>query len=444
MSIERKSVAAGAGFSPGALAIHNARYGLARPFARGARALDLACGEGLGAAQLLLWGAASVLGVDNSAEAVARARRTFAGLPGLSFVQADAHAFLDAGPGPFDLVTCVETVEHVPDPERLLRRLRARLAPGGVLLVTAPNDRTYFGPGRTLNEHHRTTWEPPAFRALCEGILGPGTWFAGTRLAGFAALPAPAFGLPDAYPARATDAVVDLAPVTGVTGAPEARALGLDGGTVFQAGLFGAPAPPGHAALGVIAADAHYEQPRPGLWGRAGQGGAPRTFRYVARSLAGAGAALARLAPVLDGKLDLVLMEAGAAPRPSEMAAAHHLHFGSLAAADAHLAPGAAPRARAALASARPGWSLAALSPEDAGALPSRPWRDLVEHVAGDPRRHAPLLRLEAALAGDASALDAVPPEHVAHALLALMADSAAQGGPAFRRLRRLALAALP
>ncbi len=41
--------------------------------------------------------------------------------------------------GPFDLITCVEVVEHLSDPPLALRRLGAALRPGGRLVVTTPN-----------------------------------------------------------------------------------------------------------------------------------------------------------------------------------------------------------------------------------------------------------------------------------------------------------------
>lgn len=41
--------------------------------------------------------------------------------------------------GPFDLVVCVETLEHVENPRQVLRSIRALLRPGGRVLVSTPN-----------------------------------------------------------------------------------------------------------------------------------------------------------------------------------------------------------------------------------------------------------------------------------------------------------------
>ncbi|MGH9367194.1 MAG: class I SAM-dependent methyltransferase [Thermoanaerobaculia bacterium] len=44
-----------------------------------------------------------------------------------------------AWPSPFDVVVCADVLEHLPEPERLLERISAWLAPGGTLLVSLPN-----------------------------------------------------------------------------------------------------------------------------------------------------------------------------------------------------------------------------------------------------------------------------------------------------------------
>ncbi len=48
---------------------------------------------------------------------------------------------LSAGPwaGPFDTVVCADVLEHLPEPERLLKKIAGWLSPGGILLVSLPN-----------------------------------------------------------------------------------------------------------------------------------------------------------------------------------------------------------------------------------------------------------------------------------------------------------------
>jgi 2-polyprenyl-3-methyl-5-hydroxy-6-metoxy-1,4-benzoquinol methylase len=64
-----------------------------------------------------------------------------------------------------DVATCVEVVEHQDDPEGLLRNVRRYLAPGGVLIVTAPG-----GPLAYFDRHigHRRHYRAHALRALVE------------------------------------------------------------------------------------------------------------------------------------------------------------------------------------------------------------------------------------------------------------------------------------
>jgi SAM-dependent methyltransferase len=51
----------------------------------------------------------------------------------------DAPVLTEETRGPFDLVVCVETLEHVENPRQVLRSIRALLRPGGRLLVSTPN-----------------------------------------------------------------------------------------------------------------------------------------------------------------------------------------------------------------------------------------------------------------------------------------------------------------
>jgi 2-polyprenyl-6-hydroxyphenyl methylase/3-demethylubiquinone-9 3-methyltransferase len=101
----------------------------------GKSALDVGCGAGLLAEPLARLGA-MVTAIDAAAEliAVAKAHAAGQGLP-IDYRQA---AVEDIG-GSFDLVTSMEVIEHVADPAAFLRSLAARLAPGGLLILSTPN-----------------------------------------------------------------------------------------------------------------------------------------------------------------------------------------------------------------------------------------------------------------------------------------------------------------
>jgi 2-polyprenyl-6-hydroxyphenyl methylase/3-demethylubiquinone-9 3-methyltransferase len=108
---------------------------LAKPLA-GTAALDIGCGAGLVCEPLARLGAA-VTGVDAAAENVSAAA-AHAEAVGLDIrYMAGEVAGLDIGT--FDLVTCVEVIEHVADKPAFLRDVAARLAPDGLLVMSTPN-----------------------------------------------------------------------------------------------------------------------------------------------------------------------------------------------------------------------------------------------------------------------------------------------------------------
>jgi 2-polyprenyl-3-methyl-5-hydroxy-6-metoxy-1,4-benzoquinol methylase len=115
---------------------HRSRYHFAGGFAAGKTVLDIACGTGFGGPILLASGAASVVGVDLSAEGLREARRELR--QGFSLCQSDGTR-LPLADGSIDLVTSFETLEHVPAYEALVAELERVLRPGGVLVLSTPN-----------------------------------------------------------------------------------------------------------------------------------------------------------------------------------------------------------------------------------------------------------------------------------------------------------------
>ncbi len=102
----------------------------------GKTALDVGCGAGLLCEPLARMGA-SVTGVDAAAENI-EAARVHAQGSGLNIDY--RHGELGAlGLGQFDLVTCLEVIEHVADKAAFLGQLAERLAPGGLMILSTPN-----------------------------------------------------------------------------------------------------------------------------------------------------------------------------------------------------------------------------------------------------------------------------------------------------------------
>ena len=102
----------------------------------GKRALDVGCGAGLLCEPLVRLGA-EVTGVDAAAESIAVAM-AHAEAMGLA-VDYRCGELSSLGLGTFDLVTCMEVLEHVADKPGFVAQLAAHLAPGGLLVLSTPN-----------------------------------------------------------------------------------------------------------------------------------------------------------------------------------------------------------------------------------------------------------------------------------------------------------------
>src|SRR4051794_40674129 len=101
----------------------------------GKSALDVGCGAGLLAEPLARLGA-SVAGLDASPELIAVARE-HAERQGLAIDYRAGE--LEELEGRFDLITCMEVIEHVADPTAFVKALARRLAPDGLLILSTPN-----------------------------------------------------------------------------------------------------------------------------------------------------------------------------------------------------------------------------------------------------------------------------------------------------------------
>jgi SAM-dependent methyltransferase len=98
--------------------------------------LDLGCGDGRITALLAREGA-EVTGVDPSEVALERAR---AANPGLDFRAPAPDGSLPFADGSFDVVVCVNVLEHVADTQRLMSEARRVLRPGGRLAIAVPDN----------------------------------------------------------------------------------------------------------------------------------------------------------------------------------------------------------------------------------------------------------------------------------------------------------------
>ena len=117
----------------------------------GKTALDVGCGAGLLAEPLARLGA-TVTAIDAAPELIETAKAHAAGAGLTVDYRCVAVEHLD---GRFDLVTAMEVIEHVADPQGFVYSLVSRLAPNGLLLLSTPN---------------RTAWSRLLTITLAEGL----------------------------------------------------------------------------------------------------------------------------------------------------------------------------------------------------------------------------------------------------------------------------------
>ncbi len=106
---------------------------------KGARILDVGCGGGL-LSEALATRDADVVGIDLAEASLEVARQHAAETDiHLEYQQIDAASLASQEPGQFDVVTCLELLEHVPDPEALVAACSLAVRPGGTVFFSTIN-----------------------------------------------------------------------------------------------------------------------------------------------------------------------------------------------------------------------------------------------------------------------------------------------------------------
>ncbi|HYE38458.1 MAG TPA: bifunctional 2-polyprenyl-6-hydroxyphenol methylase/3-demethylubiquinol 3-O-methyltransferase UbiG [Ramlibacter sp.] len=106
---------------------------------RGKAVLDVGCGGGILAESMAARGA-RVCGIDLSDKAlsVAELHRVESGLPVL-YERVDTEAFAQRSPAAYDVVTCMELLEHVPEPARMVAACARLARQGGSVFFSTLN-----------------------------------------------------------------------------------------------------------------------------------------------------------------------------------------------------------------------------------------------------------------------------------------------------------------
>ena len=107
---------------------------------KGQRVLDVGCGGGI-LADAMARAGAQVTGIDLAAKPlrVAQLHALEAKTPNVEYREVSAEALAEQQPSGFDTVTCMEMLEHVPDPASVVRACAALVKPGGWVFFSTLN-----------------------------------------------------------------------------------------------------------------------------------------------------------------------------------------------------------------------------------------------------------------------------------------------------------------
>ena len=151
---------------PDLFARHEARYDLVRFFCRpGMRVLDFPCGPGY-AAHLLSARSVDYTGLDFDVTTVEYARHVH-NSSSAHFARGDLRNS-NILENTYDVIACIEGLEHIGIrfQDELLHALRVALKPGGVLVISSPENPSKTSGQSAFNPHHRGELTESDFKTL--------------------------------------------------------------------------------------------------------------------------------------------------------------------------------------------------------------------------------------------------------------------------------------
>lgn len=138
---------------------HVAAYALAGRWLGAGKVLDLGCGVGH---SYHLLAPRETVGVDADADALEGQER--------QTVVADMRALPFADES-FASVLAVQSIEHVPDPARVLAEVARVLEPGGTAVLVTPNRLTLGRDDEIIDPYHHVEFTAGELGALCRGVF---------------------------------------------------------------------------------------------------------------------------------------------------------------------------------------------------------------------------------------------------------------------------------
>ena len=191
----------------------------------GAQVLDVGCGGGILAESMARRGA-QVLGIDLSTKPlrVAQLHAMESGVAQLDYREVSVEQLADERPASFDVVTCMEMLEHVPDPASVVRACATLVRPGGWVFFSTINRNAKAFAFAIVGQSVLLGLVDAAVGSPLVVDVEESCWRAGwTVIAAIRNVPGPAYTSPTLAPIDADEAGEILDPVLIPLFSPETR-----------------------------------------------------------------------------------------------------------------------------------------------------------------------------------------------------------------------------